>query len=246
MKFDEQGHIVWTPKELYQMALANSRRLVDCYLMSGTPWAFAEHGRYGDFLEAVAERTGVHPKNLYLRGSCQIGFSIAPREKVWTIMSEESDLDLVMVDAPYFDRFDNEVRRWEARNPAEFLRGRVSQAFVARQRERQFYCCRDEGVPSVVCVHHRDTMATVAALAHCGRARRLSAFIYPDWHSARRRYQYDLQLLCEGVETGGLTPPGDAPLPADARGRPSQPRTAAPQAGGEAAPGSPAGPAPEG
>jgi hypothetical protein len=111
MKFDEHGHIVWTPRELYQMVLDNPRRLVNGYLMTGTPWAFEEYPRYWDFIEALAERTGIHPKNLYLRGSCQIGFSIAPRgDKVWTAMSDESDLDLV-IDRPYFERFDEEVRR---------------------------------------------------------------------------------------------------------------------------------------
>src|SRR6266536_4373809 len=109
MTFDEQGHILWTPKELYQMVLDNPRRLVNGYLMSGTPLAFATYAQYCAFIEAVAERTGIHPKNLYLRGSCQIGFSIAPRDKVWTAMSDKSDLDLVIVDGPYFERFDQEV-----------------------------------------------------------------------------------------------------------------------------------------
>jgi hypothetical protein len=123
MEFDEQGHIIWTPKELYQMVLDNPRRLVNGYLMTGTPWAFAEYSRYCDFIETLADRTGIHPKNLYLRGSCQIGFSIAPRDKVWTAMSDKSDLDLVIVDRPYFERFDEDVRWWEKRNPAEFLQG---------------------------------------------------------------------------------------------------------------------------
>ncbi len=214
MKFDEQGHILWAPKGLYQMVLESPRRLVNGYLMVGTPCPFAEYAHYCDFIEALAERTGIHPKNLYLRGSCQIGFSIAPRDKVWTAMSDSSDLDLAIVDRPYFERFDEEVRRWEERSPAEFLQGGASEAFFDRQRDRQFNCCRDDGLPSVVCVHHRDTMATVSGMRHCGRKRRLSAFIYPDWHSARRRYENDLRLLREGIEAGRLSPPGDVPFPA--------------------------------
>ena len=217
MKFDDQGHIVWTPKELYQMVQENPRRLVNNYLMAGTPWAFEEYERYCDFIQAVAERTGIHPKNLYLRGSCQIGFSIAPRDKVWTAMSDGSDLDLVIVDRPYFERFEEEVRRWETRNPAEFLQGKASEAFFDRQRDRQFNCCRDEGLSPVVCVHHRDTMVAVAKMQHCGCKRRLSAFIYPDWHSARQRYENDLRRLREGIEAGQLTPPEDTPFPAKAK-----------------------------
>ncbi|HEV3262527.1 MAG TPA: hypothetical protein VG013_37085, partial [Gemmataceae bacterium] len=214
----------------------NPVRLVNSFLMTGTPWAFSEYTHYGDFLEALAERTGVHPKNFYLRGSCQIGFSIAPRERVWTAMGDDSDLDLVIVDATYFHRLDHDVRRWEDKNPVQFLQGKASEAFFNRQRDRQFNCCRDEGLPAVVCVHHRDTMEKVGALAHCGRVRRLSAFIYPDWHSARRRYEYDLRELRRGIEAGRLTPPGDTPLPAESR-RPVAPSPAAPEAAAEDMPG---------
>ena len=79
MKFDEHGHVLWTPKTLYELAKTAPLQLVNRYLINGTPWAFPAYPQYFDFLEAVAERTGVHPRNLYLRGSCQIGFSIAPR-----------------------------------------------------------------------------------------------------------------------------------------------------------------------
>ncbi len=218
-KFDEEGHIVWKPRELYQMALENPLRLVNDYLMGGsTPKAFDEYERYCDFVEAVAERIGVHPRNLYLRGSCQIGYSIAPRaEKVWTAMSDESDLDLVIVDRLYFERFEKEIRRWEERNPVHALQGRESSAFLDRQRDRQFYCCRDKGLPSVVCVHHRDAMAKVANLQHCGRRRNVSAFMYPDWLSARKRYESDISLLRKGIERGELTPPEDTPSPTKAK-----------------------------
>lgn len=111
-KFDEEGHIVWSLKELYQMVQEDFLRLVNGYLMGGsTPRAFDEYAQYCDFVHAVAERTGVHPRNLYLRGSCHIGFSIAPRaDKIWTVMSDDSDLDLVVVDRLYFERFEEEIR----------------------------------------------------------------------------------------------------------------------------------------
>jgi hypothetical protein len=74
-------------------------------------------------------------------------------------------------------------------------------------------------------------MVAVADMKHCGRRRRLSAFIYPDWHSARQRYEYDLRLLKEGIEGGKLTPPEDTPFPVKAKlvkpapvGAASQPR----------------------
>lgn len=218
MKFDEHGHVIWTPRTLYDLAMANLFRLVNHYLMSGTPAAFSEYESYCDFLEAVAERTGVHTRNLYLRGSCQIGFSIAPKPKVWTAMrssgAKPSDLDLVIVDEAYFTRFEREVRWWEDRNPGEYLQGRASEAFVRRQQDRQFNCCWDEALPPSICVHHQDTMRRVAEMKHCGLHREVSAFIYPDWLSARQRYEYDLRKLIDGVKAGKLPPPGDQPVPA--------------------------------
>ena len=82
MRFDEQGHVIWTPQILYDLAKTAPLALVNRYLMAGTPWAFATYALYCDFLDAVAERTGVHSRNLYLRGSCQIGFSIAKGESL--------------------------------------------------------------------------------------------------------------------------------------------------------------------
>jgi hypothetical protein len=224
MKFDEQGHVVWSPRMLYDLAKAALLQLVNRYLMTGTPWAFAEHDRYCEFLEAVAERTGVHPRNLYLRGSCQIGFSIAPKPTVWTAMrsgSQPSDLDLVIVDDAYFTRFEREVRWWEDRNPGEFLQGLAAKAFERRQQDRQFNCCRDEALPPAICIHHQDTMLRVAEMRHCGLRRKLSAFIYPDWLSARRRYEYDVRKLVEGVEAARLSRPGDEPIREEATGTPT-------------------------
>ena len=219
MKCDEHGHWIWTPKELYALARRNPVRLINGHLMAGTPWAFPTYVGYCDFLDAVAERVGVHPRNLYLRGSCHIGFSIAPKQTAWAAMRgdpDPSDLDLVIVDEGYFHRFEREVRWWEERNPGEVLQGRAATAFRTRQQDRQFNCCRDEALPPAICVHHRDTMRRVADLCHCGFRRTLSAFVYPDWLSARRRYEYDIRELVDGVENGRLPPPGDAPVQAQA------------------------------
>ncbi len=217
MKFDEQGHVIWTPSDLYELARAAPLQLVNRYLLNGTPWAFAEYAHYCAFLEAIAERTGIHPRNLYLRGSCQIGFSIAPKKTIWAAMRNEptpnpSDLDLVIVDEAYFARFEREIQWWEGRNRPEFLEGRASVAFERRQQDRQFNCCRDETLPLTICVHHQDTMRCVAAMKHCGMHWDLSAFIYPDWLSARRRYEYDINALVSGVESGLLPRPGDEPI----------------------------------
>ena len=119
--------------------------------------------------------------------------------------SRTSNLDLVIVDEAYFTRFEREVRWWEERNPGEFLQGRASTAFERRQQDRQFNCCRDEALPPAVCIHHQDTMRCVAAMAHCGVHRTLSKLFYPDWLSARSRYDFDLRQLVNGVESSRST-----------------------------------------
>jgi hypothetical protein len=106
MKFDEEGRIRITPRQLFQLACDQALRLVDDYLIRGTPHAFPDYAAYCDFLHAVSERIAVHPSNIFLRGSGQLGFSITPRvEKVWMAIDDRSDLDLAIVDAAYCERF---------------------------------------------------------------------------------------------------------------------------------------------
>ena len=98
-------------------------------------------------------------------------------------VGQKSDLDLVIVDAEYFHRCEDELRRWEARNTVKSPRDTGAQAAAFREQDRRFNCFRDDGLPSVVCVHHRKMMAKIAAMALCGHKWNVSAFIYPDWHS---------------------------------------------------------------
>jgi hypothetical protein len=93
--------------------------------------------------------------------------------------------------------------------------GKAAEAAANRARDRRFSCIRDEGLPNVVCVHHTKMMATITAMAHCGHKRDVSAFIYPDWHSAQERYEYDLRELKKGVAEGWLTPPPVEPIPSE-------------------------------
>jgi hypothetical protein len=215
MNFDDQGHLVVSPAELYERAVTDPHRLLNAYLMGGTPIVFDQFEQYCDFLEAVSDRTGVHTKNLYVRGSCHLGFSIAPRsDKVWQAygLPSESDLDLVIVDSDYFHRCEEELRRWESRNPVG-PRDEGAKAAAGRASDRRFNCVRDRSFPNVVCVHHRKMMGKVARMAHCGHVRDVSAFIFPNWNSAQERYEFDLSKLRAGVEEGWLPPPSNDPIP---------------------------------
>ena len=80
MNFDSEGHIVITPHQLFQLAIDNPTRLVDHYLIKGTPHAFPSYATYGEFLHAVSERIGVHPVTFACAGVA--GWASASRH-VW-------------------------------------------------------------------------------------------------------------------------------------------------------------------
>ncbi len=213
MTFDPEGHIEITARGLFQLARDDPRRLIDQYLIQGTPAVFPTYDAYDAFLRELSSRLDVHPRNLILRGSSKLGFSIAPKvDKLWYEAREDSDLDLAIVDTAYYERIDQEVIRWEERNRADRLKGRASQRFLARQEDRYFNCCRIKDLPAHLFPHHFDAMGDVVRMQNCGRRRELNAFIYRDWWALRSRFEFDLKELCKGVPDR-FGPPPDQPLP---------------------------------
>ena len=208
MKFGPEGHLKITPEQLFRLAIDDSRRLIDHYLIHGTPDVFPTYDAYYDFLKEISNRFEVHPRNLILRGSSKLGFSIAPKvNKVWVEVGENSDLDLAIVDTAYYERIDQEVIRWEERNRAHRVKGRAAEDFAARQQDRFFNCCRIKELPENLFPHHFDAMRDIAAMMHCGRKRDLNAFIFRDWWALRARFDFDLRELREGVPRKLPAPP---------------------------------------
>ena len=213
MRFDAEGHLSITPRQLLGLAYADRRRLIDHYLIVGTHSVLPTYASYYDFLKSVSERIGVHPRNLVLRGSAQIGFSITPRvDKVWMEVWPNTDLDLAIVDAGYFERIDREVIRWEEHNRADRVKGRAARDFPSRQQDRFFNCCRVKNLPEHLFPDHFDAMKDIARMEHCGCYRALSAFIFRNWWALRSRYEFDLRQLTEGVPDP-LPDPPERPLP---------------------------------
>jgi len=207
MQFDPEGHLKLTPEQVFQLTSDDPRRLIDHYLTQGTPVVFPTYESYYSFLREVSNRLEVHPRNIVLRGSARLGFSIAPRVgKVWVEVGQKSDLDLAIVDASYYERIDQTVIRWEDRNRAHSVAGRASDGFAERQRDRFFNCCRIKDLPKHLFLHHFDAMEDIARMAHCGRRRDLNAFIFRDWWALRSRFEFDLSELRDKI-------PRQLPLP---------------------------------
>jgi hypothetical protein len=131
-------------------------------------------------------------------------------------MHNESDLDLAIIDADYFGKINREVQQWADDNRAELIqKGEFHfDSYVEwRQDCLRYNCCRASNLPLSVCVHHQQTMEEIADLRHCGLRRNLNAFVYRDWWSLFRRYEWDLIDLVGKVRGRRITPPSDKPLP---------------------------------
>ena len=212
MLFDHEGHILLPPHRLEQMAAGDQFLLINFFLMRGTPVAFTTYLDYAGFLDDVSSRIGVHPNNLFLRGSCHLGYSFAPKPGVWRLMDQVkvSDLDLVIVDVDYFEKLNEELVRHDADNEAYYIQ-HDTKRYRSRLQDRRFNLCRDDNMPANTCLHHRDTMQRVPTTKYCGKKRALSAFVFRTWMDARSRYQFDLDDLISGIASGELV---SAPIPA--------------------------------
>jgi hypothetical protein len=221
MTISPEGKFEITPAELYARAQSEPERLINDVLIRGTPHAFATYRQYCDFLAAAGGALRVHPASLFVRGSCKIGFSVSPRierppriSKLWRAMTPGSDIDLAIVDADFYYHLDNELQRWEADNNAHQFAGDEYLEYVDRQRDRSFYFCREYSLPQVVCVSFRDAIQRIKTEDFCDHKRPLSAFVFRDWWSLRRRYEKDLRQLCDRVATGKLPEPPNIAAPA--------------------------------
>lgn len=211
MEITAEGHIQLSPREFCER-LDEPARLINDLLIPGTPAAFATYGRYRDFLHACAAIFGVHPRNLVLRGSSKLGFSVSPSaESIWREMRPDSDIDLAIVDPDYYHYLDREIRMWERAPTNLAFRGIRFKQSMARRQQRAFYTYRYFDLPDIPCVRdHNDRLRRVPVEDCCGLPRPIDAFIFRDWWCLYSRWEYDLRdlrkALAEGLEAGGDTP----------------------------------------
>jgi hypothetical protein len=221
MQFDAEGHLLVTPAEVQALALSDRARLINTVLLPGTPRAIPTHAQHCELLGFIADKVGVHPNNLLFKGSTKIGFSIAPRaEKVWMEYGPTSDLDLAIVDGQFFQVVDYEVGRWEwsAENRGRMFRDqRLLRDHQNRARHKGLYdCFRFFDLPKIACMERlNECLGAAPVEACCGMRRSLTAFIFRDWWSVCKRYDFDLHCLCRGLQdrTNPLPAGGAQPRP---------------------------------
>jgi hypothetical protein len=216
MHFDIEGRLLVSPAEVQQLAFTDLRGLINNVLLEGTPLAFPTHAASRRFLAYFADRLDVHPRNVVIRGSCKLGFSIAPRpEKVWLETGPHSDLDVGIVDSDYFSMLDREIRRWEREDEnqqAMRQNSHLHRLRLKRQDSRRFHFYRYFDLPDLKLVRvHGELIRKAPAQACCGSPRVVTAFFYRDWWSVYSRYEYDLRELCQKLARGELPPGEDRP-----------------------------------
>lgn len=221
MQFDQEGHVVVTPREVHRMALTmdGRARLINTVLLPGTPRAIPSHERYCDLLHHVSDGMGIHPNNLFFKGSTKLGFSIAPKaEKAWMEYGPTSDLDLAIVDPRFYQVVDFEVGRWEWSTEN---RGRMyrNQRLLREHGNRtynkgRFDCFRFFDLPDIASMRLLvECLESAPVEASCGIRRPLSAFVYRDWWGVCKRYDHDLHCLRKAIVAGRIPDGGDRPRP---------------------------------
>jgi len=213
MHFDQQGHVVVTPKQLHQLAIENRKHLINAVLLPGTPAAIPTHDQHFELLHYFADSLGLHPNNLFFKGSTKIGFSIAPRsEKVWMEYGAESDLDLAIVDADFFSRVDSETGQWERMSEnceRVFKDNTLLKAAKNRSYQKgRFDCFRFFDLPDIEVMQKLNESLEKAPIERCcGIPRPMTAFVFRNWWGVYRRYEYDLHCLCQAMSQDDLNLP---------------------------------------
>ena len=207
MRFDDEGHLVVTPREIAEAAEQRDfSYVINAVLIPGTPRAIPTYNQYHRLLRHIADNMGIHPSNMFFRGSTKIGFSIAPRaEKVWMQFGPAADLDLAIVDATTFQILDHEIMQWEwnpdNRRTMFFANSMQLERYKNRAHHKgRFDCFRYFDLPPVNCTERLSDCLKSAPVAECcGTNRPLNAFVFRDWWGVCKKYDYDLDQLRRGL-----------------------------------------------
>lgn len=216
--FDPQGHKSVTATQFFASATADVRTAVKDLCLSGTPSAFSTFTAYRAFLDAVSTALGIHPRAIVVRGSAHLGFSTSPKpHKIWKAFrrvagpgEEISDIDIAIVDLPYFDQMNREILNWEERQGGEPLPNSPRFRRWLRRADYRHYnlCADDDSLPPNTCMRHVNAIGAIDTAPFCAGIRHgLSAFVFRDWWSLQNRCEYDLRTILRLVQAQAISAP---------------------------------------
>lgn len=209
--FDEQGHVLITPRVLEQRAFEDPDWLINHGLLAGTPAAFPTYIQYARFVDHLAEKLGIHPQHFLFRGSTKIGFSISPNRKdhkTWRSFGLRSDLDLAITDPHYYATVDEAVRRYDRlpQNRDQVFRSRTGREVFKYQhridQKGRHDCYRYFDLPrGLDCLIELDEVLRAAPIKECCTCHfaEFKAFDFRDRWAVHRRYHTDLDELRHGL-----------------------------------------------
>jgi hypothetical protein len=206
MNFDEQGHLMVNPDDVFRMAGDRPERLINDVLWQGTPRLFDSHQAYRDFVHFVAGSLSVHPSCIVFRGSTRLGFSMTPRSgRIWVESGPASDVDLAVVDPDHYHIIDGEVRRWERQlECSEELRSANISKLRRLQQNRSNHCYRHKDLPDTPTVKIYKATMLKAKGPDPGCSRDVTTFFYRDWWSLYSREHRDVRDVLLRTKTGYL------------------------------------------
>ena len=198
MDFDAEGHIRVTPHEV-EDELIHAPFLINNVLVPGTPHIFRTLRGFSEFCDWLSDQLHIHPRNLVIRGSTKLGFSLHP-DKLWVSVSPESDIDVAIVDTDYYHVIDRDVRHMESRSrTGNHVPGDSERRAANRQRFRASYCYRYFDLPDIPVVRQQQAALKAIPVQLVDRPRIVNAFVFRDWWCLFDKYSEELRQLRDGL-----------------------------------------------
>lgn len=189
--------------------------VVRLWLSEGIPFAFQSAPLVFEAMRGwLANRVGVHPKNVTIVGSGRIGYSLAPPPDYGRRFSEESDLDIAIISDKLFAELTMTFDEWRAdfatgavhpRNPLERLYwednarrlpGNIAGGFLDTRKLPYF-----ERYPTAQRLGQItfELKSKLGATALAPRSQNLSIRVFRDWDAfVRQRVLSLIRALIEG------------------------------------------------
>lgn len=199
--FNLEGHADFSPLEIERRIGQARSLLINSVLIAAVPRIFVKRQDYERFAEYLSDELRVHPRNFSLRGSSLLGFSFHPKH-LWRQCSDDSDVDLAIVDADYYHMIDREIRHLETRplGDIEAVRaGDSEEKRLGRRTDRKFYCYRYFNLPDLPAVASQKQVLKNVPSHLLDRRRSVDAFVFRDWWSVYSRWDSDLRGIQDGI-----------------------------------------------
>lgn len=211
--FSIHGHVIFPPTAFATALEGDLERLCDDVLMVGTPFVFPNYKAFCDFTHDLGAALGVHPRNLYLRGSARFGYSTTPRtSKLWGNFraltdTKPSDIDVAIIDSELFNNVNRLIIRWEERRTMPSPNQPHSSDWLRRRELRGAGMVYSKLLPPRVFSAHVRSLKSFDTTPYIGGRRTLTTMIFRDAWAFRKRWIRDLREIKRCVDNGCVPGP---------------------------------------